>query len=29
MLEDIADIVTWTGRVVENYPDERPTWDRH
>jgi len=29
MLEDIADIVRRTGRSVENYPDNRPTWDRH
>lgn len=29
MLEDIADIVRRTGRSVENYPDERPTWGRH
>ena len=29
MLEDIAGIVTRTGRVVEDYPDGRPTWGRH
>lgn len=29
MLEDIADIIRDTGRSVENYPDNRPTWGRH
>jgi hypothetical protein len=29
MLEDIAEIVTGTGRTTKNYPDERPTWGRH
>jgi hypothetical protein len=29
MLEDIAEIVGSTGRTVENYPDDRPTWNRH
>lgn len=29
MLEDIGDIVRRTGRNVENYPDDRPTWERH
>ena len=29
MLEDIADIVNRTGRTTDNYPDDRPTWDRH
>lgn len=29
MLEDIAEIVTATGRRVENYPDDRSTWERH
>lgn len=29
MLEDIADLVRGSGRTVENYPDDRPTWDRH
>lgn len=28
MLEDIARIVTATGRNLDN-PDEVPTWDRH
>lgn len=29
MLEDIADIVNDTGRTTDNYPDNRPAWDRH
>lgn len=29
MLEDIADAIRDTGRSVENYPDDRPTWGRH
>lgn len=29
MLEDIADLVRRTGRTVENYPDDRATWERH
>ena len=29
MLEDIALIVSNTGRIKGNYPDDRPTWDRH
>jgi hypothetical protein len=29
MLEDIADLVRGTGRSVENYPDNRATWERH
>ncbi len=29
MLEDIACLVRASGRTVENYPDDRPTWDRH
>ena len=29
MLEDIADLIRRTGREVENYPDDRSTWERH
>ena len=29
MLEDIAALVKVTGRSVEDYPDGRPTWERH
>ena len=29
MLEDIAEAVVATGRDIQNYPDERPTWGRH
>ena len=29
MLEDIAELITSTGRKTENYPDNRPTWARH
>jgi hypothetical protein len=29
MLEDIACVVKQTGRTTENYPDDRPTWNRH
>ena len=29
MLEDIADVIRASGRSVEDYPDGRPTWDRH
>jgi hypothetical protein len=29
MLEDIGELVTATGRSIEDYPDGRPTWDRH
>jgi hypothetical protein len=29
MLEDIADLIRQTGRATDNYPDHRPTWDRH
>lgn len=29
MLEDIADLVTRTGRSVDNLPGDEPTWDRH
>jgi len=29
MLEDIAGLITSTGRSVESYPGDRPTWARH
>jgi hypothetical protein len=29
MLEDIGDIARSAGRSIENYPDERSTWERH
>jgi hypothetical protein len=29
MLEDIAGLVAKTGRLIEDYPDSRPTWERH
>lgn len=29
MLEDIAEIVTGTGREVKNLPGDPPTWGRH
>jgi hypothetical protein len=29
MLEDIRQLVNRTGRTCDNYPDDRPTWERH
>ena len=29
MLEDIAAIVSQTGRPTDSYPDESATWSRH
>ncbi len=29
MLEDIGEIVTGTGRSIDDYPDGRSTWGRH
>ena len=29
MLEDIGEIVTGTGRSIDNLPGDVPTWDRH
>ena len=29
MLEDIARAIERTGHTTENYPDNRPTWNRY